>query len=651
MEILKVNINNFLTIGNADLALNEKGLVLLRGENLDDPSASSNGAGKSSIPDAIYWGIYGETARGESGDSVVNHIAKKNCRVIITLQDGDTIYTIARHRKDTLLKNVTQVRSISASAPAGTAWTTLEKGTEKETQALINEIMGCSKEVFSASIYAGQEQMPDLPRMTDKQLKTLIEEASGTERLEKAYVIAGRKLLASKNVLDNLANHRMRIETRLADVKARAMGAARSYKEFEDTRDERAADMQKDIERIELEKADLLATIEKLPKMEEIDKALTTIATKLASHRGMMTEKSRLEAERRDIAAKHFAAEHAAIAAEGALAKVVYAHDNAETELLKPCGECGKPHTLDEIEEYKAHQKRLIEGAQHNADKANAARKDMKRLMEAKDAEIAAYVATIPDVTELSEKQSKLNAVKGRISAVTAARLAKDADIEVIKTKIKAAKEGDNPHKALLASLGTEKKAIEFDLAETIKNLAKQEKEVEMREVVAKVFSPAGVRAHILDTVTPFLNDRTAEYLTALSDGSITAVWSTLAETTKGELREKFNIEVSNTHGAKSFGGLSGGEKRKVRLATMLALQDLVASRASKPINLWIGDEVDDALDAAGLERLMGIMESKARERGTVLVISHNDLTDWIDNISTVTKSGGVSSVTGALAV
>ena len=164
----------------------------------------------------------------------------------------------------------------------------------------------------------------------------------------------------------------------------------------------------------------------------------------------------------------------------------------------------------------------------------------------------------------------------------------------------------------------------------------------------SKVFGPAGVRAHILDTVTPFLNEKTSEYLGALADGNINATWSTLAKTAKGELKEKFNIEVVNDKGAESFAGLSGGEKRKVRIASAMALQDMVASRAEKPINLFIADEVDHALDDAGLERLMGVLEKKAKDRGTVIVISHNSLSDWIDNVITVKKAGGISTVSGA---
>ncbi|EMR6238924.1 SMC family ATPase, partial [Acinetobacter baumannii] len=137
-------------------------------------------------------------------------------------------------------------------------------------------------------------------------------------------------------------------------------------------------------------------------------------------------------------------------------------------------------------------------------------------------------------------------------------------------------------------------------------------------------------------------------YLGALTDGNTHAVWSTLTLNSKKELKEKFTIDVRDNTGGESFKGLSGGEKRKVRLATALALQDLVASRATKPISLFIGDEIDDALDKSGLERLMGVLERKARERGTVIVVSHSELRDWIDDVVVVTKENGYSTVSGA---
>ena len=41
-------------------------------------------------------------------------------------------------------------------------------------------MLGCSEEVFRAAVYVGQD-LPDLPAMTDKQLKELVEEAAGED--------------------------------------------------------------------------------------------------------------------------------------------------------------------------------------------------------------------------------------------------------------------------------------------------------------------------------------------------------------------------------------------------------------------------------------------------------------------------------------
>jgi DNA repair exonuclease SbcCD ATPase subunit len=119
-----------------------------------------------------------------------------------------------------------------------------------------------------------------------------------------------------------------------------------------------------------------------------------------------------------------------------------------------------------------------------------------------------------------------------------------------------------------------------------------------------------------------------------------------LIKSAKGELREKFSIEVDHAEGGSSFKLISGGEQRKVQIATALALQDLVARRATKPIDLFIGDEIDNALDDAGLERLVTVLDEKAKERGTVMIISHSDIRDWIARVIMVSKKDKTSTIT-----
>jgi DNA repair exonuclease SbcCD ATPase subunit len=278
-----------------------------------------------------------------------------------------------------------------------------------------------------------------------------------------------------------------------------------------------------------------------------------------------------------------------------------------------------------------------------------------RKEREAINAEIEVVRAEIAKIDALPKPEALMQEIKdidAKLQEVAAAQrplLSMVQQIRNQESNLENLKMTVNPYTALL--LKEKDQALEFvtKLDSGRKALKEAETTLEVTEDVVKVFGPAGVRAQILDTVTPFLNERTSEYLSTLSDGNITAVWSTLTLNKAGEIKEKFSIDVEHAKGGKSFGLLSGGEKRKVRLSAMLALQDLVASRATKPIQLFIGDELDTALDVNGLERLMSVMERRAKDNGTVIMISHSDLKDWCDNVTTITKTGGISVVDGFL--
>ena len=72
MIVNDLDINNFLTMKQAHVNLNNRGLVLISGVNEDDKSTDSNGAGKSTLVDALCWCLFGVTARGVTADEVVN---------------------------------------------------------------------------------------------------------------------------------------------------------------------------------------------------------------------------------------------------------------------------------------------------------------------------------------------------------------------------------------------------------------------------------------------------------------------------------------------------------------------------------------------------------------------------------------------------
>jgi DNA repair exonuclease SbcCD ATPase subunit len=647
VKFIRLRANNFLTIGDSgDIFLADRGLNLLQGENKDDPSASSNGAGKSTIPDALCWALYGTTARGASGDAVVSRKGKGGTVVTVDISEGDSIYTITRHRKHKTEKNALRFNVVDG---VGRTFTDLTKGTEKETQAEIERFLGCPREVFTASIYAGQEGMPDLPAMTDKPLKMLIEEAAGIKRLEQAYEVARTEANALSVQRDTALGNVQRAEQGIHALNVEIESAKLRDQKFEEDRAKYIATLEEsantyrqgvvlgvaklkeaDVPALEARAVDILTQLSSISSVRAVADAymrdtLTPAATQLASLQAAL-ERAMKEAQ----------AQRAVL-------------DNAATELAKPCKECGKPHTPDELEAFKKHAFERLTDLVNKARAANEAVCVQQTMVTAAGVESRRLYAEVPDAGELARQQHETNVALMQAKDLRSRVEQGATQVRSIQKQIEQAKASKAPGQALIESCQEKIAKLREEHAKAVDTLSRAEADLAVAQSVVKVFGPAGVRAHILDTVTPFLNERTAEYLATLSDGNISAVWSTLTRNAKGELKEKFAIEVDNINGGGSFELQSGGEKRKVRLATMLALQDLVASRASKPIDLWCGDEVDDALDPAGLERLMTILERKARERGTVVIISHADLKDWVDDVTVVTKENGVSTVQGAL--
>lgn len=632
MKFPSLEIENFLALTEAKLSLSDRGLVLIQGENNANTSATSNGSGKSSIADALCWCWFGVTARGVSGDAVVNNVAKKNTRVSSTVIDGAISYTATRYRKHKTGKN-----SLQIVMSDGVTETDLTKGTDKLTQEVANQIIGCSLEVFAGSIYAGQEKMPDLPAMTDKNLKLLIEEAAGVTVLEGAYKKARENLAASQAKLSAVTAERDRADYLLGLLRDQLSGTETMIEDWVRQRQQRETDA----------KAEITAVIPRLKLLQEniealnvpaIEEAIKSCDEKIAAVTSEQTQLRLYGQQVSDLAG-------ALNTAADRYARVHKEHLLIESELARiqhkigcPCDSCGRPITDAEIDATRKNAQSRLE---LKAEELAAIKAEHDELAERKTAAEGVrdtFAASMTDTSAVVTRRASYERELASARTLVSQQGVLKATAKSLRDKLMDIAAETNPHEAQKAKLQADIVKQEALAAEINGRYLEAENDLAIEHEVVKVFSPAGVRAHILDEVTPFLNEQTAKYLTTLSDGNMEATWSTLTPDAKGVMKEKFTIEVKDETGADSFEGLSGGEKRKARIATALALQDLVATRASKPIDLFIGDEIDDALDPAGLERLMLILEDKARERGSVFIISHNELRDYIRQVMVVEK-------------
>ncbi len=304
-----------------------------------------------------------------------------------------------------------------------------------------------------------------------------------------------------------------------------------------------------------------------------------------------------------------------------------------------PCGTCAKPYTAADIAPAKEKaaadlRAELLTLRDVKRDHASAT-----EALEIARTALEAHRASMTDASATNALSASLRASLAAYDREADRIDARAAEARREGDRIKALQAKENPY----APIKARHEASVVEKGELLKTAQAGASaalvEFEIAEEVCKVFAPAGARAEMLDEVTPYLNAQTAKYLARSRTGTSGPPGRRSPATrprAEGEVRHRGRAHARRL----KFAAISGGEQRKVRIAAALALQDLVASRASKPIPLFVGDEIDNALDPAGVERLTMILQEKARERGTVFIISHSDLKDWVPQVMKVTKTG-----------
>ena len=637
MKFLTLEVENFMALANAKVELDQRGLVLIQGVNAGDSSAASNGAGKSTLMNSLMWCIYGETSHGVKGDDVLSTGHEKNCRVKVTIEDEGKRYAIIRHRKHKEFKNRLIVRGEDGD---------MTKGKDSLTQEFVERLIGASKEVFMASIYASQEAMPDLPGMSDKNLKTIVEEAAGVDRLTKAYAIARERANAAAARMETTKTKMDACLSLVESAQNELESAKTSSEAWERDRSERLDVARADLVGAEVTLTEVEMELRSLPEqIRDTENAIGKEREKLASKEEHDAKLVKVRGAITDIRASIRITENIQKEAMQRARALKVKAEQVNTKVGEPCPTCGKAYCVEDLSTVKES---FVEQARSEISQAQASATSVAKYQEHLEKALkieSSLVASTPDVSAIISRIEQLTKELGTLRHREKEVVAVEALVARARSEVDRITKETNPFLAVIKrheeSLAANKSNYGV-LKTELKNIQEQ---ALLLDKARQVYSPAGVRSHILTSVTPFLNAQTAEYLNTLSDGNIVAEWSTMESTKKGEWRDKFNISVRKIGASKTFQTLSGGEKRKVRIACSLGLQDLVASRASKNIELFIGDEIDDALDTAGLERLMGILEAKARERGTVMIISHKEMKSWFRETITVEVKEGRSYV------
>ena len=684
MLLTQLYIQNFMSIQQVTLNLDNRGMTLILGENLDNQDFDNNGAGKSTLTEALTYVLYGKTLRGLKGDDIVNKTSKRNCKVMLDLVDDDgTQYRISRYRKHKdngnkffLFRNGKDITPKSES---------------DFTQA-ITDILNMDFLTFTSSILYSAQSFK-FTTATDAEMKNAFDTMLGLDMYSSCQEEA-------KEELKQLNYQKQTLNTKLDSLRQQVDGLNEQLityrqlqEDYEAEKEEELEDLSAEIEdkqkekaqcaeRLEQVKKDLKA-IEKVVKekekalkaaekalesLDEIKEGITECKDELRDNEGLINKvNSQISTLQRDIQRDEKAITKCDIKIEQIQDKVQESEDTVGT----PCPLCGNKITHESIDavieqyaseiealesekaEYQEsiykHKTKIVtyEEQIQKLDNVNAEIKEDLSVLEAALEKGSKYSKEErrcrTELDEVNSKSMKLNLTHKNLQAEED-RIA--LDVTNLERKYKKKQDEVNPYSQLIED--TQRKIFEMEKGceKDKESLLLLEKDERVLQFWIQGFSNSGIKSLLLDDITPFLNRRANKYLRKLSSDHMEIKFSTQSTLKSGEKREKFTIEVVNNDGGDTYIANSSGEKRRIDIAVNLALQDLIAARSSKKLNIAFFDEVFDTLDSVGVEKVVDLLQDMAKEKSSLFVITHNnDLKSLFTNSIKIVKQGGYSTL------
>jgi DNA repair exonuclease SbcCD ATPase subunit len=632
VRVDSIAIKNFLSHVDTNLNLANLGVVLIDGENRD--RGGSNGAGKTSLIEALYWCLYGQLLR-DIKLSDLSYKGKGNVDVSVnlTLDDGHKVFIRRTHGNRELPPVTLQLDGVG-----------VEAGTIAETQKKINALLKMDVKTFHHVVMFSAETA-SFASLTDKGQKEILDAILGLDRLPKAYTKISDKLKEFKILrqsVDNLVTttahtvqqasqqvkHLQASETGFQNTKQLSIKNAlknvlliQNKKPKNDDRGDvaRLATLRLRIEEL----AEKLGPI-KLQVQETLSRLMQARQERARVEMSLQMEEEKLQLEPFD--------------AESAI-KASSACPACKQKLPKPALENLKKTYYDQAT------------ADHNArcETVTKAAKLRERLI-VLDSQIATFQKAFSGHQADESEHQKLSLEAAKLDGkIRNDQLQYHSWVKELQAAQKVAEDAGKQQSPFAMLLAVEAKRLEDAQATLEKAKAEQTQRDEEQRYLdfwKQGFSNQGVKGLLLDTVTPFLNEKANEYAKILTGGTARIEFVTHYRNESDELKEKFDVSAAYNYGASTYDGVSTGERRRLDLACLFALGDLAQARSGATIQLRLLDEPFGPLDAVGQEQVLRLLNVLAERLGTVLVTSHeNEIRALIDKRITVVKEYGVSRV------
>jgi exonuclease SbcC len=169
-----------------------------------------NGAGKSSLLDAITWSLFGE-ARGKSSDIINLRQDVKAAEVALTFQHEENTYRVQR----TLPRNKNTILEFQVRTQTG--WKPLTEKTTRETQARIEQTLRLDFDTFVNASFFLQGKADQFTQQNATRRKEVLSNILGLEMWEEYKTRTAEKRKALERAVDEIDGRIREIDAELAE--------------------------------------------------------------------------------------------------------------------------------------------------------------------------------------------------------------------------------------------------------------------------------------------------------------------------------------------------------------------------------------------------------------------------------------------------
>ena len=564
-----LKVKNFLSVGDKPVEVNfTKGLNIITGVN-KDKSDRRNGVGKSTLADAIYFAIFGNTLRDIKKENIGNNVTQKQPEVsiefAITSSTGqDDLYKIVRFlnpSKCFIYKNEKDI--------------TLD--TINNTTKYISDLISATPELFQNCVIMTVNNTT--PFMAKKKIekRKFIESILNLEVFSEMLTVTRSRYNEAQRDLDMECVRYEEVSNQIQSLEEQKAKQQQENIDRVEKINERKATNAEDIKRLKAKaETNFKKSIgEYQSQIDNLKKTLDTCKNKRETANQKIIE---ITANN-----KHLQSTHDKIKADGSTCPV--------------CLQSISDHSKEKINQERSSIKNQIKT---NCDEIEKRKEDLQ------------LADTIRDKLEskIDQIQSSINEqtiiVKEKSNTLSKINQLQEWNNE-LDTELKGLENINKSHADQLETLSSR-------LQEVQKTIDIHKKNINLIDIARFVVSEEGVKSYIVKRILQLLNNKLAYYLKKM-DSNCVCIFN-----------EYFEEQIIDEKGkVLSYFNFSGAEKKNIDLACLFAFMDIRRLQGDVAFNLNIYDELfDSSLDEKGVELVVEILQERVEKfNEAAIVISH----------------------------